>query len=80
MTNEERTKLADVFRAVFELDAGADVTEVRRDSHPKWDSLGHVTLVAAIESEFDLELDTGDALALDSFATAEQMLGARAVG
>ncbi len=77
MTNEERTKLEDVFRAVFELEAGADVMEVRRDSHPKWDSLAHVTLVAAIESEFDLELDTGDALALDSFETAERMLDGR---
>jgi acyl carrier protein len=67
-------KLQEIFRSVFEFDPSADVTGVRRLTEPKWDSLAHVSLVAGIESEFGIELDTADALAITSFKATELVL------
>jgi acyl carrier protein len=61
------TKLQDIFRAVLGLNPGDDVTSARQVNHPKWDSLAHVSLMAAVESEFDLEIEIVDTLELTSY-------------
>lgn len=63
-------QLKDIFFAVFDLPAGTDVTKVRQVNHPAWDSLAHVTLIGAIESEFDLTIDVADSIEITSFAAA----------
>ncbi len=70
-------KLREIFRAVLDLPDGADVTRMRQEGEPAWDSLAHVTLVAAMESEFDLQVDAGDSLALTSFAAVVRYLEER---
>jgi acyl carrier protein len=77
MTPEQMTKLEQVFRAVFELPSGADVVRISQTSQENWDSLRHVTLVAAIESEFNISIDTADALRITSFQTTRQLLEER---
>lgn len=67
-------KLEDIFRAVFELSNGVDVTRVRQISEPRWDSLAHVSLVAAIESEFSISVDAADALRMTSFNATKLLL------
>jgi acyl carrier protein len=67
-------RLLDVFRAVFELSPGTAVREMPQQGSPKWDSLGHVTLVTAIESEFGLSLDAADQLRMTSYATTSTLL------
>lgn len=74
MTPESTEKLQDIFRAVFELPPAADVIQIRQISETKWDSLGHVSLVAAIESEFGVALDVVDALSMTSFQAAQRLL------
>jgi len=41
----------------------------------EWDSVGHMALVADIESAFDVMLDTDDILNLSSVAEAVKILG-----
>jgi acyl carrier protein len=41
----------------------------------EWDSVGHMALVADIESAFDVMLDTDDILNLSSVAEAVRILG-----
>jgi acyl carrier protein len=41
----------------------------------EWDSVGHMALVADIESAFDVMLDTDDILNLSSVAEAARILG-----
>ena len=67
-------RLQDVFRAVFELSAGTDTREMPEQGSPKWDSLGHVSLVTAIESEFELSLDAADQLCMRSYAATLALL------
>ena len=41
---------------------------------PRWDSLDHVSLVTAIESEFGLSLDAADQLRMTSYAATTILL------
>ena len=77
MTREINDRLQAVFRAVFDLNENADVTEVCRDTEAHWDSLAHVLLVAAIESEFNVSLDAAEMLQLTSYKVAERLLQVR---
>jgi acyl carrier protein len=44
---------------------------------PQWDSVAHMALVAAIDTEFDTMLDTDDVLDLSSVAKARDILADR---
>jgi acyl carrier protein len=69
--------LQEIFRAVFELPAGADVTGVRQLNTPTWDSVAHVTLVTAIESEFGITIEAADQLRMTSYASTALMMEER---
>ncbi|MCW2643367.1 MAG: hypothetical protein JWP76_5673 [Dactylosporangium sp.] len=72
------TALADRLRSVFvealELPAGADVENLKYRDIEEWDSLGHMTLVASIEDEFGVQLDTEQVIDMSSFTVALDML------
>jgi acyl carrier protein len=72
-----RTRLEAVFRAALELPAGVDVQRSSQADEPRWDSLAHVVLMGAIESEFALPIDTADSLELTSYAQVATFLEAR---
>lgn len=40
----------------------------------QWDSLGHMALIAAIESQFDIMMDTNDIIDMSSFAKAKEII------
>lgn len=40
----------------------------------EWDSIAHMTLVASLENEFDLMLDTQDILDMNSYGVLKQIL------
>lgn len=65
--NTTSEKLVSIFTEVFELPEGASVPDVRQAAEPRWDSLAHVILVGAIESEFGLQIDAADSLTLTSY-------------
>jgi acyl carrier protein len=69
-----RDRLRDIFVGSLGLDTAADVESLRYRDIPQWDSLGHMGLVAAIEREFDIQLDTDQVIDLSSFEAAEAML------
>jgi acyl carrier protein len=70
--------LNDRLRAVFvdalELPGDVDVENLKYRDIPQWDSLGHMTLVAAIEDEFAVQLETEQVIDLSSFKVALDML------
>ncbi len=41
---------------------------------PQWDSVAHMTLIAAIEDEYGIMLDTDDIIDMSSFAKAKTIL------
>jgi acyl carrier protein len=74
LTDPTRSRLEQIFRAVFELPSDASVQNIRQINFRKWDSLGHVLLMAAIESEFGIELDIATSVKLTSFESLELYL------
>lgn len=67
-------KLQDILRAVLDLDPAIDATCVRQQGFAAWDSLAHVTIVAALESEFGVNVDAADSMQLTSYAAIRRYL------
>ncbi|WP_236790130.1 acyl carrier protein [Amycolatopsis sp. GM8] len=67
---EIEQRLRAVFVAALDLGEDADVETLEYRGIEEWDSVGHMTLVAAIEDEFDVQLDTDQVLDLSSFKVA----------
>lgn len=70
----EIDRLRDVFRRSLELPADYPVDDLTYRSIPKWDSLAHMSLVAAIEDEFGVMIETDDVIDMSSFAKAREIL------
>lgn len=75
MTPDQQEKLRQVFRETFDLDASTAVDDLAYQGIPAWDSVGHMRLVAAIETAFDLMLDTDDVIGLSDFAKGLDIVG-----
>lgn len=69
-----RDRLLAVFRATFEPAPACDIPGLKYRDLPAWNSVGHMQLVAALETAFDVMLETDDIIAMDSFTAAERII------
>lgn len=67
-------RLKSLYVEVLELPEDVDVESLKYRDIPQWDSLGHMSLVAAIEDEFGVQLDTEQVIGMSSFKVALDML------
>ena len=63
------------FKEAMDLDDQIDRSALVYREYEEWTSLGHMTLVAALETEFDTMLDANDILAMSSFDKAVEIMG-----
>ncbi|MBR7831782.1 acyl carrier protein [Actinospica durhamensis] len=63
-------RLQAVFTEVFNLGPEAEPASLQYRDHPRWDSLGHMTLIVAVEREFEVEVDPDQLIRIESFDTA----------
>jgi len=67
-----------ILRAIFSESLAISTEEVidslEYNTIPKWDSLGHMSIVAKIEDTFNIMLDTDDILDMNSFGKAKEIL------
>ena len=66
-------KLAKIFAETFGI-SETETKGLQYQGIEQWDSVGHMTLVAAIEDEFDIQLDTDDIIDMSSFEKAQEIL------
>ena len=66
-------KLAKVFAETFGI-SEAETTGLQYQGIEAWDSVGHMSLIAALEDEFDIQLDTDDIIDMSSFEKAVEIL------
>lgn len=66
-------KLTKVFADTFGI-AVNEVAGLQYQGIEQWDSVGHMTLVAAIEDEFGIEMDTDDIIDMSSFEKAKEIV------
>jgi len=72
VSNEER--LVKVFSESLSIDASSVVDGLQYNSIAEWDSIAHMALVAALESEFDIMMDTDDIIDMSSVQKAKEIL------
>lgn len=71
MTNLE--KYSDVFLKTFETNI-EKIESLKYQAIPEWDSVGHMRLVAALEDEFGIMLDTDDIIDFSSYKNGIEIL------
>ncbi len=72
MSLEDR--VFDAFKEAFDLDEGFDRSLLVYRDFPDWNSIGHMTLVSALETQFDVMLEANDILAMSSFGKAVEIM------
>ncbi len=72
MTNNE--KLVHAFVEALQIDPTLVTDGLQYNSIREWDSVAHMTLVAALEEVFEIMLDTDDIIDMSSFAKAREIL------
>ena len=72
MQNQER--LRQIFSDALGITPDRVTDTLTFNSIPEWDSVAHMALVAALESAFDIMLDTDDVIDLSSYGKAREIL------
>lgn len=68
------TRLVQIFADTLMIDKDRVTDELTYNSIPEWDSVAHMVLVAEIEGNYDIMLDTDDIIAMSTPAMARQIL------
>lgn len=69
-----RDRVLKAFQEAFDLPDDTDTDCLVYREYEPWTSVGHMTLVAALEAEFDAMLETEEILAMSSFERAVEIM------
>ena len=72
MDNSE--KMRQVFAEALGIQKDRVLDTLEYNSIPEWDSVAHMSLVAALDETFDTMLDTDDVIDMSSFARARDIM------
>ncbi len=73
MTNQEKYK--QIFCELFQITEDR-LGKLNYQDIPAWDSVGHMSLIAALEEAFDIMMDTDDIIDFSSFEKGMEILSA----
>lgn len=71
-TNTE--KLISAFVEALQIKSAQVTDDLEYNSIKEWDSVAHMTLVAALEEQFDIMLDTDDIIDMSSVGKSKEIL------
>jgi acyl carrier protein len=74
ITNDTTTRVQKAFVDALGLDGNVDFENLAYGRHEKWDSIGHMALIAELEAIFDIMLDTDDVIGMSSYPVALEIL------
>ncbi len=66
-------KYTKTFTEIFGLNEG-ELNGLKYQDIENWDSIGHMSLVAAIEDEFEIMMETDDIIDFSSFERGKEIL------
>ena len=69
-----RDDVKQAFVEAFDLPHDTDVEAMEIGKDPRWDSLGHMTLIAELETRFSIALETDDVIEMTSFNSSIAIL------
>lgn len=67
-------KLHNIFAKTLSVPVETIRDDLQYNSIKEWDSVAHMALVAALEEEYDIMLDTDDVIDMSSVAKAREIL------
>lgn len=67
MTNKE--KYDAIFKETFNLESSQLNSDLEYQSILEWDSVGHMSLIAALEDEFDISMEMDDVIEFGTYET-----------
>lgn len=73
MTNQEAYKK--VFMDVFDVEEDALGNDFTTDNVEKWDSVTQMTLITALEDQFDIMIEIDDIYELTSYTKGMEVVG-----
>jgi acyl carrier protein len=72
-------RVAKVFSEVLGISSDQVCDETSPDNTPQWDSMAAMTLVVAIEDEFDVRLSTAEIVSMRNVAIVKKVLRGKGV-
>jgi len=72
--SESEYKLRAAFSEVLSVREDQIHDDTSYETTKSWDSIAHMALIAAIDSRFDLTLDTDDLIEMSSYGKAKEIL------
>jgi acyl carrier protein len=72
-------RVAKVFSDVLRISPEQITDETSPDNTPQWDSMAAMTLVVAIEDEFDVRLSTAEIVSMRNVAIVKKVLRTKGV-
>jgi len=72
-------RVANVFAAVFVVPAVSVTIDTIPDDVPKWDSLGHMAMVAALEQEFGVQFELDEVMEMATVSKIVEIVTAKGV-
>jgi acyl carrier protein len=70
-----KDRVLKAFEDGLEVPPDVDTSTLEFNITPEWTSVGHMMLIAALEAEFDVMLETDEILALSTFDKAVEIMG-----
>ena len=67
-------KYSEIFKASLNVDADKVNENLQYNTIDEWDSIGHMTLMAALEEEYKISLETDDIVDFSSYKKGIKIL------
>jgi len=74
MSLSNKDKYSKSFAEALAIDNSQINDKLKYNSVPEWDSIGHMTLIAALEEEFSISVETDDIIDFSSFKKGIEIL------
>ena len=70
---DNNKKYSTAFSSTFSIDED-NLTNLEYNNIDEWDSIGHMTLIAEIEQQFEISIETDDVIDFSSFKKGKEIL------
>ena len=70
-----RNRVFAIFRNALSITTDVDTEKLVYNEYPGWDSVAHMTIIAALEVDFDCMMDMQDILDMSSFEKSVEIMG-----
>ena len=67
-------KYKKVFTESLSIEGSKFNDKIKYNDIPEWDSIGHMTLISALEENFSISIDTDDIVEFSSFEVGKKIL------